>query len=529
MKNKKIISKIITIVISLILGMIIILKENINYNKGYPIEFINNFHFYLEIFLKSIIIGLICYILIILLFKLLDKIKLKNYKKEYSNKIICIISFLGIFITNLIFLITYYPGSNMNDTLFIISGPISSSGQHPIIYNLWLSCTYNIFYKLFNNMNLAYFLTSIVQVIIMTSIITLIIRWFNKKFKNKTATIILLIYYIFIPIVSNYNIVLIKDSLFSIVLLLHIPLLYELIKTKGEILKNKKYLVFMFIIFLSTILVRNNGLYIILFLSFVLLIIYKNYIKYLLPIVLTAIIISFIPNLVISKQENLFQEKVGIPIQQLSYIIKHDSKNIKKENKTYLNKIMNLTDIKENYNPYSVDTIKWHKKFNREYLDKTKIKFIKTWFTILPTHFESYIKSYLLTTYELWSFEKFNPIQSRFLGIDKSDYYNQEEFKNLENKTIFPKKIQQSLEKYYEKTTIFFGNGTCFWILIVTMLYTIYKNKTKYLILSLPLIGLWLTLMISSPISYALRYMSPYIYMLPFIIAITFITKDKCS
>ena len=525
--KKNITEKLIYLVISLFLGLTISLKLQIDYTTKVPEYFINRVNLDLFFYAKSIAIGFICYFVLQSILKLLSKISTKEMIVPFSSKLICSISFIGILITNLIFLLTYYPGSNMNDTLLIIQGPISSSSQHPIIYNLLLSGTFRIFNSLFNNMNTAFFFTSFIQIIVMAIIITYLINWFNKTFKNKFGTIFLLLYFIFLPIVANYNTVLLKDSLFSIILLLHLPLLYKLIETNGDCLKNIKYLLLMLLVFLFTILICNNGLYVILFLSIIILFMYKKYWKQFISTILITILISQIPNLFITKYEPLFQEKVGVLIQQLAYTITYDENKLSDSDLTYLNKIMDIDKIKENYNPYSVDTLKWNKDFNHEYLNKTKSKFIKVWFSNLPTHFESYLKGYILTTYELWSIEKFNPIQSKFLGINKADYYDQDYYKELNNKQIFPNSIQNTLESFYKNTIIFFGNGTCFWILIVLSLLAIYKEKKELIILSIPFIGIWLTLMVSAPISYAFRYMCPYLYALPFILLIIFCYKRK--
>lgn len=520
MKRKNILS----VLTSLILGLTTIVKLEINDE----VNFINNFHFDFIFFLKALGISIIYFIILKLLLKYTKNLTLNQTKKTIFSKKVLIISSCGIFLNGLLFLLTYYPGSNMYDTLAIIEGPVSVATQHPLFYNLALSLTYNIFYKIFANMNLAYFLTSLIQLIIMDIIITYLIYYFNKEFKNRYLTISLLIYFIFLPIISNYNSTLIKDVPFCGTILLLIPLLHKLITTKGHCLKDSKYLKILILISILNVFVRNNGLYVIIFTFLILLIIYKKYYKALLKALVIIVICSFIPNLFL-EEKPLFQEKVGIPLQQLSYVIKNDSTNINKDDLAYLNRLMPLEEIRKNYNPHSVDEIKWNPSFNRAYLDSTKGQFLKVWFKLLPTHFESYVKSYLLQTNSLFTWEKFNPLQSRFLGIDKTDFYHPEKFASLENKALFPKKIQKALETFYEHTIIFFNNGICFWILIINILILIEKDKPKYIICSLPLLGIWLTLMISSPLAYALRYMSPYLYSLPFILSLTFIKEEKLS
>ena len=214
----------------------------------------------------------------------------------------------------------------------------------------------------------------------------------------------------------------------------------------------------------------------------------------------------------------MFQEKVGIPIQQIAYVVKYNENSINKNDKDYLEKIMNFDLIKEKYLYYSVDSIKWDNNFNRDYLDKTKSKFINTWFNIMTNNFDNYVKSYILMTYNLFTIDNYNPVQSRFLELDIEEYRNSSErFNDLNNSNILPNSINNSLIKFYDHTTIYINNGLLFFILLFMSLYSIIKKKKELIILFIPLIGVYLTLLISVPLSFALRYMSSFLYCLPII------------
>ena len=60
----------------------------------------------------------------------------------------------------------------MIDTFFILNSPIYISNQHPILYNLLIYVPFVLFNKITNNINLSYFLLSIVQLITIDVIIT---------------------------------------------------------------------------------------------------------------------------------------------------------------------------------------------------------------------------------------------------------------------------------------------------------------------------------------------------------------------
>lgn len=518
MKINKIFMNLVNYIVCFLLSFSLVLNFNIAYDGKYPSEFIENFHFNFKFWIITLICSLVIFFIFGLILKLLEK-KFVCKENKINSKKLALFTFLGIFISGVIFLITYYPGVGMNDTLHIIDGPVATGRQHALFYNLWLSVTYRIFFKIVSNVNGAFFLTSLVQLIIVDLIITILVCWFNEKFKNKVSTVILVFYFICTPIITNYNVALVKDSLFAVVLLLHIPFLYEIFSSKGEIFSNKKFLLLYLFVSIVTIYIRNNGIYILLFTLICLLVRYRKYWKQFLCLTFSLLLLSKIPDLILPNSIEYFQEKVAIPIQQISYVMKNNYDSINKDDQIYLNKIIPVSEVIKNYNPYSVDTIKWNENFDREYQNKTSGKYIKTWSHLLISNFEGYVKSYLLMTYDLWTINKFNPIQSRFLYVDKYDYLGTR-FNELENTKVFPNTIQTFLESFYDNCVVYFNNGMCFIILLLVNTY-IFNKKKDLLILSLPLVGIWLTLMISAPISYALRYMSPYIYCLPFIILIT--------
>ena len=524
MKKIFTLNNIIQVLVSFFIGASLYLKFSINYDGSYPEKFISKFHFDIKFFIGVIIIGAFIFLLMKLFFYFLDKIKVSKKEESFNSKKLIIWSFLGILVSGLLFLLVHYPGTGINDTLIILESPVGTSGQHTLFYNLFIGVLYRVFFKIFGSSNLAFFMTSVSQLLVIDFIITTFIWWFNKTFKRKKITLVLLGYYVLVPIISNYNTVLLKDSLFGAICLLLVPVLYEVICSKGNIITDKKFLIISFIILLLTIYIRNNGLYVVIFTLFILLFIYRKSWKHIVGLLLVLIVLSKVPSILVPTTE-LFQEKIGIPIQQISYVVKNNYKSISKEDKKYLNKILDKEEVIKNYNPYTVDTIKWHKDFDRLYLNKTSGKYLKTWFRILLNNFEGYVKSYLLTTYELWSFEKFNPVQSRFLNINDSDYSGNY-FDKLENKRILPKFIHNTLSNFYDKTTVYFGTGSCFIILLVFSTY-LFSKKKKLVLLVLPFIGIWLTLMISAPIAYALRYMSAFVYSLPAIIGMGLVMVNK--
>lgn len=513
------VKKIFIYLVSLIFSSTIVLTLYIDNNVD---VFISSFQFNYMFIIPTIIFSIIIYIIIKYLLKLLSKPEIKPSSKIWKEQIVFNYAFISIFLTSLLFLLTFYPGTCMVDTLQLLIDPTGYSFQYPLIYSLFFSKLYYLFYYLFHSMNVAFFLISLIQLIFMTIVLSYLITWAHKTFKSNIFTLLTILYFNIFTIFSNLNSAHLRDSLFAAFILLLIPLLYEIIDTKGECLRKDKFKLRCAIIMGFLTLIRNNGIFMILVLLLVLFIKYKKRIKDLILITLSVLFICSIPLLLPKtyRTEPLFQESVSIPLEQIAYVAKYES--LSNSDKDYIDNIMPIEVMVDNYNPFSVDSIKWDIMFDRFYLNNTKNKFMSVWTRNMVNHFNGYIKAYLLCTYDLWSVHQFSDYESRFLEIEFNDTNVESYYRDLKNETILPSNISNFLKSFYEKTTIYFNNGTLFWIYVFFCLLIYYKGNNKYLLLFVPFLGIWLNLMIGTPLSSAFRYMCAFGYALPFIIPLCF-------
>ena len=157
MKDKNKLYLISNYLLSLLFSFALIIMNNIKFNPNeIPLDFINNFHFNFNFFIKTILLSIPIFLSLYGLNIIINKINIKTERKVNIKKL-SIINFISRLITGLIHLITYYPGNSMPDTFFIINAPIYVSKQHPIVYNLLISVPYYIFNKIFSN-NISFFL-----------------------------------------------------------------------------------------------------------------------------------------------------------------------------------------------------------------------------------------------------------------------------------------------------------------------------------------------------------------------------------
>lgn len=292
--------------------------------------------------------------------------------------------FLPIALVGIFYLLVFYPGTCMNDTIYIFMYGIDMASQHPWFYCYLIITIANLIFDMGGTFETVLFVLALIQILLASAVYAASLLWLRLRGLSKTKTLILWIVYAFLPILDIYLVTVVKDVPFSILLICWVPLLYDLWKSDGALLKNKSYvLICSLYIFLS--LIRNNGLYVSAFILFCLFLFYlKRYLKSLLVLLLVLVAtISF--SHYIEKSWGItheFKETIGIPLQQVAAVVA-DEGNLTTDEKDFISNIMPIDAIKSQYNPYYADQLKWSEiHVNSSFLNKNRGAFLSTWFQI---------------------------------------------------------------------------------------------------------------------------------------------------
>lgn len=438
-----------------------------------------------------------------------------NEKKQVSQK--CI--FIFIFCAWFFFFLVFYPGTAMNDTIYILQDPYKLSYQHPILYNLYTYGFYKIGCKL-GDPDLGLALLSLTQMAAMDYVLSKAIVVANNKGFGTSFCRILMLYFAFAPLFFTYAFSAIKDTPFSIILFYFVLFLIKIVDSKGQCLQNwTNKLCFGLCIF-ALISFRNNGIIIVLGTVMVLMIKYHDWRKQLFIGTLCVIIMqkALCGVLMPDDVEPLFQEKIGIPLQQVAAVMAKDGV-IDQGQKEYLCQLLPEEEW-EKYAPGCADTIKWNEQFDKDYLNQSKWQFVKVWAQLFVNNPTLYIEAYLLNTYGIWGIETRNNMQ----------YYVKDIYKNelgLTQKSLVSDEIYTIFYKYYcnSVTYRYLSLGTAVWILFAVTLWLLKVKKCDAVIVVCPLWFLWGSLLAATPIAFAFRYGFIFAMTLPFYIFIPFITK----
>ena len=453
----------------------------------------------------------------------------KNYDTIIENmicqktikhkKLFCFTAFIFLLIVYLVYYFTFYPGGVYIDSwtaLNMLTGENDFTNQQPVLYTLMLSIVKAFLPDLYTGFGIF----TLIQVILMVFVFTYFIYWLLIKKVNSILVTLITLFLGFFKLYPLYSVSVWKDTPFSLAIFLYTLTLIDLIID----FKNKEIKIFNIIKFnifaLLVMLLRNNGIYICLGTTFILLLLFiidiikKIKIKHFTPFTISSICIiicffiiqNLYPRFGIDTSSTLV-ESIGIPLQQVTRVVAVDG-NITNEQKELIEKVLPIKNIKKNYRAMLVDPIKWDSKFNNEYLENHLSDYFKLWFELFLQNPDEYFYSYLLQTSGFWTFhvKGSEAFHSAIIWETLND--------KLQNQNLIAQNSHFSCRENLLKLPYYSG-GFFFWITAVSMLLTFRIGKKKYLIAYLPSILLWLTVMISTPMASALRYVYVLVLILP--------------
>lgn len=201
------------------------------------------------------------------------------------------------------------------------------------------------------------------------------------------------------------------------------------------------------------------------------------------------------------------------------------------EQKAFLDHILPLENWKNDYNPGSADPLKWnHEKFDTKFLNEHKKEFMVVWAQMLPHNLNIYVEAYMRQTYWFWA-----PVQRGTIDC----YYSIETYADnqwlidftrengIHDQPLLPNGINSVLRKFYGLGKYYFREGICFWLLLFSAVLLVLKNRrVQDLLLYVPGLLLWLTIMVSTPVSSSLRYVFVFVYTLPIYFGLLFFRNE---
>ena len=474
---------------------------------------------------------------LIIIFAILVKVYVILDKKEFfrgsikcftNNKRTFFITWGIIFIAWIPYFLNYFPGIISMDSMSQIMQSLSLknlSNHHPILHTVFIGICMNIG-KILGNYNIGVAIYSLIQMLVTSAIFSFTIYYMSKRNVDIKIRILTLLFYAFYPVNALYSITMWKDIPFAVAMLIFTMMMTEIAVNKEHFLKSKLKNVLLVISMILVILFRNNGLYVVILTIPFMFIFARQYYKKL--IVITVVVIAFYglwkgPIFTIFDiDEGSVREALSIPLQQFARMSKNE--NLTDDERWRIYKYLPVDNLGELYYPTISDQVK--NNFDDKAFAEDKIGFIKLWVKLCLKYPKSAIESFLCNSYGYWYPETINWVVSR--EIYQS---NLESEQALELKTTPVIKIE-SLEKYNSilgrrdlpLNSMLYSIGFTFWVVIIMLMYSIYKKKYRLILIYIPIVILWLTCL-ASPVFCEFRYIYSMFICLPIMLGIHFREK----
>ena len=418
------------------------------------------------------------------------------------------------------YLMTYWPGGIYSDTVDSIQTAMGNAewdNHNPILYTfIWRLVFLVTGYFNGNGEYPGLKFFTVFQMLLIALIMAYFIARCVRRGVHRAFVALIIVYTALCPLYPFYGISLWKDTIFSIAMFIFSLFLFATV-AGDEDMKTVDY-VWYGLLLLLVIFLRNNGIYIAAFTALITFLILRNQLRAkarrLGIISLAVIIISFIIQGPVydSLGFNSIKkgESLGIPIQQTAYIIASGGV-IEDEAYEVLDEIMPMYNWITLYDPVVADTIKFDPSFNRTYFNMRTGDFIKAYLTLIKDNPIPALKGYMLATMGFWDATKSSSIayicnthfgNATFFMTDYFEYYLGWSFKKL----VEPKH--------------YLSSGLMVWFMLLTLVAALSKRRYRLVIPILPTIGLWLTLMIATPVSFSFRYVYSLFLCIPLYILI---------
>lgn len=433
-----------------------------------------------------------------------------KYKKSKYN--VFIVSFIIIFICYLIYYIAYYPGilsSDSIDEINMVLGNVKINDHHTIFHIIFIMIPFKIMNIMTDNINICIGAVSFIQMLLVSLTYAYVLNFLYKRKVSVKIIIGMLLYYVILPVNGFYSITIWKDIVFSLMIVLLTLETIKLLEKENISVRNS----FSFIIIsIFTILARNNALYMYIIFAIVTIIIFRKYLTSILLIFLIVFGTYGIIKGPIYKayhiEKSSTSEYIAIPLQQIGRMAYKNVKFNKTEKKA-IEKIIPFKELKKVYNPEIVDSIKFNKNFNNKAFEKNKIKYLKLWFGLCIKNPKIAIESYFISTLGYWYpgveyWVTVYDIEKNTLGIERQKA---------------TEKVRNKMNQLLNSNNPLIGYANCIgffmWLIGICIFIISKRKKISSLYIFVPVIGIWITLLIATPVFAEYRYIYSAIICLP--------------
>ena len=452
---------------------------------------------------------------------------LVNFYRNHTalcSFLICLFCWLPYFLYQ-------YPGIMTPDSInqfAQILGESPYSNHHPWTHTMLFGFFYHTGYALTGNMVAAVSCYTLFQMCLLSGSIAYFISTLRLYRIRPFILLMITAFYALIPYHAVFSVTIWKDIPFAAAVLFFGCTILRL--TYMDKVRFREMAAFT----LSGIMIclfRSNGWYAFVFALPFLLFIYHKRARVFYPalfiILCTAIIVKYPVMNAFHVEQPDFIESVCIPMQQITAVICND-RALSEEQLDLVENVVDLTYIKDLYNPTFADNIKeLVRAGNQDYLTSHKKEFLKLWIDLGLRYPGDYLTAYVKQTYGYWYPDSFYLV-AEAEGVSATRYGVSHTPLIGGPLVIKGKEIAIKLGSMVPIYGTLWSMGVACWIMIFSIGTVIIRREYHKLTCYLPSTALLLTVLIATPVATEFRYVYFMVFSLPFYLITAMLPDSTC-
>lgn len=414
----------------------------------------------------------------------------------------------AMIIPRFLFWLNWFPGLLSHDSYVQIQQALGNepySDHHPWIHTMLIKLCMNIGNILFGSNQAGVAVTTFTSLFLSSLVLILVLKYFYHDVPVGVWRFAAFLY-IMDPIHWIYSITIWKDVLFAYTMVAFCLLLMIIENLRWGRVKKHIWILYILISFLFCF-ARTNGLYAWLFtLPFIFWHYRKNLRPWLVSTLACFLLIVFYKGLVLP----YFQvtppdtvEALSVPLQQIAYTVQNEG-IFSEYDESVISNIVDMESMGNVYTSHISDPVKKliREEGNQEYITEKKWDFIKMYLSVGAKNPTDYVVAFLNQSRGFWFQKMMNDLYytegmymyAGELGIYRHSFFSPQ----------ISQGIDRLLKKYDNSWNQLWSLALTTYVIVILFTYCFARKKTCFYFI--PAIGVFLTLVIATPVNDAFRY-----------------------
>lgn len=438
-----------------------------------------------------------------------------NFYRDHtalSSFLLCLLCWLPYYLYQ-------YPGIMTPDSINQfeqVLGVIPYNNHHPFAHTMVFALLYKAAFALTGDMVVSVGFYTFAQMCLLSAGMAFFISTLRQQRIRPFLLLLLTAFYALIPYHAVFSVTIWKDIPFAAAVLFFNCLLLRLI-LRGSLLLHERILLLFSGMMIC--LFRSNGWYAFLVVVPFLLFFFRKQKRQVYPCLLVTLLLCVLIKYPVMNHFQVTQpdliESLCIPTQQIAAVLCND-RELTAEERGLIESVVDLTYIKELYNPTFADNMKeLVRAGDQEYLASHKKEFFKLWISLGLRYPGDYLDAYIQQTYGYWYPDSFYLV-AEAEGVSATELGVSTRHLIGGPLVVKGKELAIKLGSIVPIYGTLWSMGVACWVLLFSMGTVLVRRETRKLLCYLPSVLLLFTVLIATPVATEFRYVYFMVYSMPF-------------